>query len=394
MSFIKIINRYKFSIIAFIVTFFLLGYFFTEYAYNNYNARYVYVFESDSDNVEIVLDHKYYTLAIEKVEDYNKNAVVKISYANIDYLDMLDSAYLTIDDNYELSVLRRYFPTTVKQSNGLVNSGDERVVKYFNLMFEYFPLEITYLNLKVTNYQNPFIIGGICSGGSFLLLIILLLVGSRVGRSGEEIEDNLNVFSSIFHKKYWQGTNNFLRNVKSLCNISILFALMLICKMIPIPSGFGSLGIGLTYLVFASVSLIYGPICGIFIGFCSDILGFFLFQQGQVFFLGYTLDAMLSGFIYGICFYKKRITFTNCLIARFFVNIGVNVVLGSLWWKIIYNLNYDAYITYLLTISLPKNILYLLPQSIILFVLFKLLSKPLASFNLIDKKVSENITLF
>ncbi len=394
MSFIKIIRRYKFSIIAFVVTFFLLGYFFTEYVYNNYNARYAYIFESNSDNVEIVLDYRYYAEAIEAIDNYNDTANVKISYANIDYESMLDSAYLTRGENYELCILKRYFPSTVKQSNGLINNGDERVVKYFNLIFSYLPLDTTYLRLQIINYQNPFIIGGISFGGALLVVIILIMVAAKRGANQEVIEDNQNIFNSVFHKEYWRGTSTFLKKVKSLCNISILFALMLICKMIPIPSGFGSLGIGFTYLVFATIALIYGPLCGLFVGLCSDILGFFLFQQGQVFFFGYTIDAMLSGFIYGICFYKKRITFTNCLIARFFVNIGVNVILGSLWWKIIYNLNYDAYIAYLLTISLPKNLLYLLPQSIILFMLFKLLSKPLASFNLIPQKVSENITLF
>ncbi|MDE6013995.1 MAG: hypothetical protein K2G50_03510, partial [Anaeroplasmataceae bacterium] len=70
------------------------------------------------------------------------------------------------------------------------------------------------------------------------------------------------------------------------------------------------------------------------------------------------------------------------------------VGLGCCWWKIVYQLNWDGYLTYLTLTSLPKNILYLLPQSILLFVLFKLLSKPLVAFHLIDEKIAQNITLF
>ncbi|MDE6407384.1 MAG: folate family ECF transporter S component, partial [Anaeroplasmataceae bacterium] len=208
-----------------------------------------------------------------------------------------------------------------------------------------------------------------------------------------EVEDNQVVYKSIFHKSYWKDSIGFINNVKKMCTISILFACMILCKFLPIPSGFGSLGISFTYLFFGIICWIYGPLCGIFIGFCSDILGYFI-NPGGIFFMGYTLDAMLAGFMYGICFYKKRITFANCFIARAFVNLFINVGLGSLWWKMIYNLDWDAYLTYMSLTSLPKNILYLLPQSILLFILFKAISKPLASFGLIDQRVSENISLF
>lgn len=394
MSFLNLLKRYKISIIALIFTFFLLGYFFTDFVYNNLNARYVYEFNSDSENVNIVLDSYYYDEAIKTIDEYNLTAEKKISYASIDYKEMLKTASLTKESIYEFTVLKKYFPNIVRASSGTVNQGDNRIVNYFDLMFSYFPINYEYVGLKIINYQNPYLIGLYCSFGSLVLVLSLLLFGSLKKKEEVVIEDNENIFQSIFHKEYWKNSNTFMKNIKSLCTISILFSFMMVCKMLPIPSGFGSLGIGFTYLVFATITLIYGPVCGLFVGFCSDILGFFFFQQSQVFFPGYTLDAMLSGFIYGICFYKKRITFANCLIARFFVNIVINVGLGCLWWKIIYNLDFNGYLTYMMLTSLPKNVLYLLPQSILLFVLFKFLSKPLASFNLIDMKISENVSLF
>ena len=60
----------------------------------------------------------------------------------------------------------------------------------------------------------------------------------------------------------------------------------------------------------------------------------------------------------------------------------------------IYDLSYDAAISYMMLISLPKNIVYLLPQSIVLFVILKALARPLSSFGLVDAKITDNITLF
>ena len=119
-----------------------------------------------------------------------------------------------------------------------------------------------------------------------------------------------------------------------------------------------------------------------------------MFQGSSVFFLGYTLSAMITGFIYGVFFYKKKITFTNCLLARFFVNIFINVVLGSIWWAIIYDLDIEAIKLYVFLTALPKNVLYLLPQSILLYIVLKALAKPLAKFGLLNDKIAENVELF
>ena len=59
-----------------------------------------------------------------------------------------------------------------------------------------------------------------------------------------------------------------------------------------------------------------------------------------------------------------------------------------------FNDYFNAYITYVLAISLPKNLVYLLPQSILLFVALKALSRPLASAGLIDTKIKDHITIF
>lgn len=396
MEIFKLIKKYLVTSLVVIMTFFLMAFFITDYFYNTNNAKYVYVFSSDALNVEEIITVEYFEDVITKIEEYNKNNDKKISYAKIEYKDMLETAELRQNgETYELVVLKKFFPTTVKESNGQVNVSDNRAIKYLNLIFSYSDKNIEFIELKIEKYVNPFIVGGITAGASTIIIIgYILFLYFLKGLYFSNIEDNIEIFSSIFHRGYWKNSLSFTKKVKDLCTVSILFSMMLICKLIPIPSGFGSLGIGFTYLFFSVISLIYGPICGIFVGFCSDILGYFLFQGSSVFFLGYTLSAMITGFIYGIFFYKKKITFTNCLLARFFVNIFINVVLGSIWWAIIYNLDIEAIKLYIFLTALPKNVLYLLPQSILLYLILKVLAKPLSKFDLLSNKIAENVELF
>ena len=85
--------------------------------------------------------------------------------------------------------------------------------------------------------------------------------------------------------------------------------------------------------------MIYGPICGLTIGFFSDVLGHVLFQSSTQFFFGYTINAMLAGLIYGLLFYRTKVTFTKCLASRILVNTIINVFLGTIWWKMLYGLS-------------------------------------------------------
>lgn len=398
MNFIKILWKYKVPLFFLLSVFFLLGYFVTDYFYNNNNAKYVYIFSTDAENVDVLISKDYFDDVFAEIDENNALAQTdpnykKISYAKIDYYSMLQNTSLKINEDnlYEYTILKKYFPNSTK--SGALNSGVNRATTYLNLVFSYADFEVLHVETKIINYQNPFIVGGISTSIGLVLILGLAIFLKINSNKIIEVEDNVTIFKSVFHKKYWDYASKCFNNVKNICVISLLFSFMIICKFIPIPSGFGSLGIGLTYLFFGTICLIYGPICGIFIGLLLDILGYFI-DAPNIFFLGYTLDSILAGFVYGICFYKKKITFINCLIARFIVNIVINVGLGCLWWKIIYNLNFDAYISYMFVISLPKNVLYLLPQSILIFILFKFLAKPLASFNLIDHLIADNVTLF
>jgi hypothetical protein len=69
----------------------------------------------------------------------------------------------------------------------------------------------------------------------------------------------------------------------------------------------------------------------------------------------------------------------------------VNVILGSIWWALLTNLSFEGFKSYLLLTELPKNMAYLLPQSILQFVVLKALIVPLQEFDLISLAQKEAI---
>ena len=261
----------------------------------------------------------------------------------------------------------------------------------------YYDVKIT-SDFNITNYHNPYGYGGLAAFAMFLFSIAFFFIIIKAKNEDYlvDIVDNEKIYSTPFHKSYWKNSLKPFKNIKDMVVLAMLLALVCVFKLIKIPSGFGALGIGFTYLILAVIGMIYGPIVGLFTGAFSDIMGFVIAPTGGMFFIGYTLDAVVSCFLYGIFFYKTKLTYTKCLMVRTIINLVVNVVFGSLWYMIVFvgDFTYEGYMTYMTFISLPKNLIYLLPQSIVLFLVLKIMTKPLAMFGLIDTKVKENVTLF
>lgn len=225
MLFLKILNRYKFSILLFLFTLFLGGYFVTDYFYNDGVARYAYVFNTEEKNISFLLEESFFEDTFKRIDENNKlaetdTAYKKISYAKIDYAEMLSTAKLNRISNqeYEITILKKYFPNIVSSKTGTVNSGENRVKNYFNLVYSYSDVDIEYKEVKLVDYQNPFAIGGVTAATGFLLIFISILSVILVKKevSFSEIEDNHKIYKSVFHFSYWKQASGFMRSVKNL----------------------------------------------------------------------------------------------------------------------------------------------------------------------------------
>lgn len=196
----------------------------------------------------------------------------------------------------------------------------------------------------------------------------------------------------IFHLSYWKSSRNEMKNTRKLCAISLIFSLQVVAGLISLPSGFSNLGIGLSYIFQAVNCFLFGPFVGLIIGCAGDLIGYAISPSPYGFFFPYTINAMLACLMYGLCFYKTKVTFVKVFISRLFINLFVNVILGSIWWGIIIGLTIQQSLNYALFISLPKNIIYLIPQSLVLFIILKHSVKIFYKNNYIEE-YQTNITI-
>ena len=125
-----------------------------------------------------------------------------------------------------------------------------------------------------------------------------------------------------------------IKQVRSLTGGAMLTALNLILNSMRIVVS-SMLEISFAFLAIAAAGLLYGPVMAGVIAVIADTIGFFLSPSGG-FFPGFTLSAFLSGFLFGMFFYKKKVTVKRVIAASFCHMILFNLILTPLWLNIMY----------------------------------------------------------
>lgn len=382
---VKSIKKNIFFIILLPVLLFL-----TSYCISNqvhlYTNEYHCSFTSTEQVTEKVLLNK---------ENLNRVKNSADKYKNIDVEQMIKNNDISLsmsNNTYTIITKAKYYDDFFISSS---SSKSTRAKKFLQDLIEtsYQNAQIEYTNPKIiisSKKDLSLTISLICLGVGFLISIPLSTI---MKPKGDDFYDNTLIFKTPFHKDFWKDSTKFLSSVKNITIISMLFALLLLSKFIPIPSGFSSLVNTFGFIFFAIISLIYGPFAGLLIGALSDIIGHFLVNSGQVFFFGYTIQAALSGFIYGLFLYRTKLTFFRILLTRICIGLICNVLIGSICWGIMYKYTYEQISIYMLIISLPKNLVYLVPQSLILYGVIKTIIPGIKHFKLIPEKISKNITI-
>lgn len=95
-------------------------------------------------------------------------------------------------------------------------------------------------------------------------------------------------------------------------------------------------------------SMLFGPILGGIGGALSDLVGMVIAPKGP-YFPGFTLNAFLTGAVYGLFLYKKPKTLPRIILAVLCVSVFINLGLNTYW----------------LTILTGKGFLALLPSRIV-----------------------------
>lgn len=372
-SFIRALWKKRIMVLFILLLSFTLGAFSSE-IYNHFFAKYDLVFQSD-----IVLKSEDITLdLLESVQEQNE----KFKEIDIDKILLNNDIYIERTDNYHLISKCRYYATFFSSKSSSVKTRAEAFLKGVALKLDNNAKLVDNEALITQNHINYPICGLIMTGiGLLSYSIYVFIKKDDINNEANNKEDHLNPFSLAYYK---DSLNSF-KSVKSISAIAILFALMIVCKFLSIPTGFANLKISFVYLFFVLIAMLYGPIPGLIIGMMSDILGFVLIPSGA-FYFGYTIQAALTGLVYGLCFYKNKVTFMHCFFARLLVNIFLNVILGSFLWGHIMNYELNVTLSYMIAYELPKNIIFLLPQSILLHLFLKTISPALIRLKYLDVK--------
>lgn len=135
-----------------------------------------------------------------------------------------------------------------------------------------------------------------------------------------------------------------------------------------------SFSFGFVPLVLSAIWL--GPKYAILIGGLVDLIGALVFPKGA-YFIGYTIDSMIDGFIYGMLLYQKpgeeRTTLEfiiRLIISTFTVSVVCNLFLSSLWSYVVYGKAYLA----ALTAKIPLEAIRFPVKIVTIFVLVKILN--------------------
>ena len=376
MKFIQILKHYWILILTSLVISFWLGFSITELV-NQGNTYYSVEISSSEISVEEITSD-FFLKALEKYDEdgnlmIDEEGNIVYSYSTVKPVEFFSEGDIFVteeSDSIIINIKAKYF---IGSEEGSISEKSlDRFNKVIKKVFKFYDKNVVIGNTIISAYTNPLEISIFSlTGGLILCLMTLFLLRNKLMTSSSSGYEKRHIYRFPISKEYWKKAFDAVKNIKvfDMCMISILFALQLVLKFISIPTGFPGLNIVINYLIFALITLLYGPIWGIIIGFGSDIIGFIM--NPVLFHFGYTIQAMLTGFVYGLCFYKTELKFSRALISRLVINILLNAILGSFLWGDYNGWNIEASIVYMWAVSLPKNIIYLIPQTILLYVFLR-----------------------
>lgn len=200
-------------------------------------------------------------------------------------------------------------------------------------------------------------------------------------------KNKMNLYRTPFSPDYWREAAESFRSMRGLAFAALMVAACIILTKFSIPITDG-LKITFGYLARALCALVYGPIGAVVFAVVEDTLSFFLANNGYAYFPGYMITTAIGCFIYAIFFYRTRITVARIFVAKLLTNV-LNVFLGSLWSAILYSKGYYFY----MTTSAVKNAILLIPQTLLLVLLFQALLPVVQRMGIIPRQVDGRIRL-
>lgn len=160
-----------------------------------------------------------------------------------------------------------------------------------------------------------------------------------------------------------------LKKTSSLTNLALFAALNIIIGSLFIELN-SALRIGFSFIVVGVCALFYGPVATGCVGVVADIIKYII-RPGGPFFIGFTLNEFIGGFLTGLILYKKPVTIKRVFFTRLVVIVTVNLVLTPIWLSILYGKGIMVYVS----ARIIKNIILLPIETIMLYSVLKAAEK-------------------
>lgn len=164
--------------------------------------------------------------------------------------------------------------------------------------------------------------------------------------------------------------------IRQLTYAALFVALTTILKVYATVFLFGSTKFGLSFIPSAIGSAVLGPVWGGIIGGLSDVIGYLIKQDGK-YFPGFTASAIAKGILYGLFLYKKPKNLAGVTLAVLTTVVFLDFLVNAVWINILYgNAIKAVLISKLVTLPLYAGL-----QILILYILFKYLSKEISKIS-------------
>jgi ECF transporter S component (folate family) len=131
--------------------------------------------------------------------------------------------------------------------------------------------------------------------------------------------------------------------------------------------------ISFEFVPIAVSAILFGPVTAGVAAAIADVLGMLVFPKGA-YFPGFTLSAFVTGFLYGLILYKKKVTIARSCFAALAVILISTLALNTVW--LVYLTKNGAYAIFIA--RLVKSVLYLPIQTFMVYFTWKYI-EPMAS---------------
>lgn len=158
-----------------------------------------------------------------------------------------------------------------------------------------------------------------------------------------------------------QASAQQLRNLKVIVICAMMIAVAVIVDQFSVSYG-QYLRFGFSTHVNQVVYMLFGGAVGTVFGGVADVVKYFVKPNGE-FQIAFMLNSMLAGLIYGMFYYKRKMTLLNIFIAQATVAIICNIVINTYLLVIFNGLKLEV----ILPIRIARNLIMVPINSLIFF---------------------------